>query len=145
MNLTKYRKYVVNLDKFNLSNKEGPWEQVYEKVLSNHPFIPFLSVEDYFTYESQIPHIVHPKVEAGIAYWSNNSNLCLGYKLTNNPEIFRPIYSFNHQDIINNFLSNIKRVVEKRYETLRNRAFIELFKIKRIPRILVDEIIEYTY
>jgi len=84
----------------------------------------------------------HPLVNEHKAYWQNDNTLCLGYRLINNHAIFRPIFNYRrHQQLIN-FQSHINRVWELRKE---KRAFVELFKIKRIPKVLVIKIIELAY
>ena len=49
---------------------------------------------------------------------------------------------FKKYKIINQFQCNIKRIVKKRDE---KRAFVELFKIKKFPRVLIDKIIKLAY
>ena len=132
MDISKYRQYVVNFPYVtNLLN--SPWEQVREFVP------PHLRLRRS---DNRINTYNHPLVNSGEAYWSNNTTLCLGYRLRNNPDIFRPVFNYNRQHNIDQFQNNIKRVVEKRKE---KRAFIELFKIKRFPRVLVEKIIKLAY
>jgi len=84
----------------------------------------------------------HPLVNSGSAYWSDSSTLCTGYQLVNNPEVFRPIFQTSRQIKIDGFLGNICRVAEKRRETL---AYVSLFKIKKLPTVLVEKIIKFAY
>ena len=133
MDLCKYRQYVVN------SNKTKSWIQIFMQVPACyrlHGGPPGRACTARFTVEN------HPLVNKGDAYWSNDTTLCLGYQLKNNHDIFRPIFGTDRQRKINLFLNNIRRVVKKRKE---KRAFIELFKIKRFPRVLVEKIIKLAY
>ena len=138
MDIKKYRQHVVNsislhtVIVFHIWSGE-PWEQVREVV---PPHLRLIQSDKL------IGAYNHPLVNSGEAYWSNNTTLCLGYRLRNNPDIFRPIFNYNRQRNIDQFQNNIKRVVEKRKE---KRAFIELFKIKRFPRVLVEKIIKLAY
>ena len=125
MNITNYRKYVVNSPYVtNHILPENEWDQVRKYVENWQRFNPAV-----FGYTNS-RHTVHPEVNSGKAYWTNYTTLCLGYKLRSNPDIFRPIFRHNHQQKINEFQCNIKRIVKKRDQ---KRAFVELFKIKKIP------------
>lgn len=42
----------------------------------------------------------HPLVLAKKAYWINDRELCIGYKMISNPDIFRPIFSHKRQKLI---------------------------------------------
>lgn len=134
MDLSKYRQHVVNFRWFNNHLNNEPWEQV-RVFVPPHLRINGWALDIIGTYN-------HPLVNSGEAYWSNNTTLCLGYQLRSNPDIFRPIFNHNRQHNIDQFQNNIKQVVEKRKE---KRAFIELFKIKRFPRVLVEKIIKLAY
>ena len=87
----------------------------------------------------------HPLVNAHKAYWQTDTTLCLGYRLTNDHAIFRPIFSHKRHLQVIEFQDNIKRVVELRKEKQASLAYIELFKIKKIPKVLVDKIIALVY
>ena len=133
MDITKYRQHVVNSPYVTNHLNGEPWEEVRMFVP------PHLRLRRS---DNHISTYNHPLVNSGEAYWSNNTTLCLGYRLRNNPDIFRSIFGTNRQHNIDQFQNNIKRVVEKRKE---KRAFIELFKIKRFPRVLVEKIIKLAY
>lgn len=138
MNIIKYRKYVVNFKYISnhIKNKSlKPWEQLRLAVPTYNrrgPLWPW----------ANLSHQNHPLVNKGEAYWSNSTHLCLGYRLRNNHDIFRPIFRRSRQNIINQFQNDINRIVIKRKE---KRAFIELLKIKRLPIELVEKIIKLTY
>jgi hypothetical protein len=85
--------------------------------------------------------INHPLVNSGDAYWTNNTTLCLGYKLISNNEVFRPIFSHGRQDLINGFQKNIQKGVLKREE---KALWLELVRIKRLPIEIVDTVFEYV-
>ena len=133
MDITKYRQHVVNSPYVTNHLNGEPWEEVRMFVP------PHLRLRQR---DKLIGAYNHPLVNSHQAYWLNRTTLCLGYRLRNNPDIFRPIFNSNRQREIDRFQNNIKRVVEKRKE---KRAFIELFKIKRFPRVLVEKIIKLVY
>ena len=136
MDITKYRQHVVNSPYVTNHLNGEPWEEVRMFVPSHLRLCVLL------TTFGKVCTYNHPLVNSHQAYWLNRTTLCLGYRLRNSPDIFRPIFNSNRQREIDRFQNNIKRVVEKRKEKL---AFIELFKIKRFPRVLVEKIIKLAY
>ena len=49
----------------------------------------------------------HPMVKSGKAYWINDRELCLGYIMRENHEIFRPIFSYSRQNCLDRVNSDI--------------------------------------
>ena len=135
MDITKYRQHVVNSPYVTNHLNGEPWEEV-------RMFVPPHLRLWHWDHAGKVCTYNHPLVNSHQAYWLNRTTLCLGYRLRNSPDIFRPIFNSNRQHKIDQFQNNIKRVVEKRKEKL---AFIELFKIKRFPRVLVEKIIKLVY
>ena len=136
MDITKYRQHVVKSPYVTNHLNGEPWEEVRMFVPPHlRLWVGLSTIGKVCTYN-------HPLVNSHQAYWLNMTTLCIGYRLRNNPDIFRPVFSHKRQRNINEFQNNIKRVVEKRNEI---RAFIELFKIKRFPRVLVEKIIKLAY
>jgi hypothetical protein len=135
MDIIKYRKYIVNTDE-NLG-KEKYWIRKYKSV-------PQWKKNNAYSYlkTGDILILNHPLVNSGEAYWSTNTKLCLGYKLEYNSNIFRPIFSYSRQKMINDFQDNINRIVLKREE---KRAYIAMAKMKKLPIVLVDNIIGMIY
>ena len=95
MNITKYRQHVVN---FPYVQKRRNWRQPWEQVRVFVPPHLRLRLSDNY-----ISTYNHPLVNSGEAYWSNNTTLCIGYRLRNNPDIFRPIFNYNRQRNIDQF------------------------------------------
>ena len=126
MNLQKYRDIVINVARGAVHFSQ--WQTKCLRVPAH--------------YYPQNFSNNHPRVNKGDAYWTNNTTLVLGYLLVSNPSIFRPIFSHRRQDIINVFQSRIPVIVHRRH---KSRAFIELFKIKKLPRVLVEKIIYLVY
>ena len=44
--------------------------------------------------------VSHPKVLSGEGYWITHNKLCIGYYYQENPEIFRPIFSYTRQKLL---------------------------------------------
>ena len=135
MNISKYRIYLVNFQ-----NQPDQWEIVSQSV-------PQSLIQQWETLDAELTGRRqrvrnHPLANACAAFWLDSSTLCLGYRLVSNPDIFRPIFQTGRQRKIDLFLGNIGRIVEKRNKT---RAYVELFKIKMFPKVLVKKIINFAY
>ena len=131
MDITKYRQHVVNSSYVgDIHFKNDQWEKVFMFV----PLHLRLRYDGIHAYN-------HPLVNSGEAYWSNNTTLCLGYRLRNNPDIFRPIFSHKRQHNIDNFQRNIFSAAEM--VVWRRGTFIELFKIKTLPEDIIKFILKY--
>jgi hypothetical protein len=131
MDITKYRQHVVNSSYVgDIHFKNDLWEQVFLFV----PLHLRLRYDGIHAYN-------HPLVNSGEAYWSNNTTLCLGYRLLNNPDVFRPIFSHKRQHNIDNFQRNIFSAAEM--VVWRRGTFIELFKIKTLPEDIIKFILKY--
>ena len=126
MNIHLYRKYLLNWPL-------NYWD--WDNLVVSEEMIPI----NWRTDERQIS-INHPLVNSGNAYWINRTTLCTGYKLAINNDVFRPIFSHKRQRIIDKFLPNIKFVVQKRE---KNRKYLEIIRIKKIPTYIIKLIIEY--
>lgn len=132
MDITKYRRHVVNSSYVgDIHFKNDPWEQVFLFVHD-----PLLLNDHYLQ-----PLNNHPFVNSGEAYWSNNTTLCLGYRLRNNPDIFRPIFSHKRQHNIDHFQKDIFSAAEM--VVWRRGTFIELFKIEILPEDIIKFILKY--
>tara|TARA_B110000483_G_scaffold165158_1_gene195488 strand:+ start:3962 stop:4396 length:435 start_codon:yes stop_codon:yes gene_type:complete len=44
--------------------------------------------------------ISHPKVLSGEAFWITHDELCIGYLFTSNRDIFRPVFSYKRQRLL---------------------------------------------
>ena len=42
----------------------------------------------------------HPKVLSGEAFWISHNELCIGYHSTTNPDIFKPVFSYKRQRLL---------------------------------------------
>ena len=133
MELSKYRKYIVNVNDNN--NEYNFFNPEWESVNMNVPHWTHSSFTRSWDDNHQL-------INSGKAYWVNQTTLCLGYKLINNPVIYRPIFSYKRQEIINKFQKNISKVVLKREKYL---IYMELLKIKKFPIEIIDEFINILY
>ena len=86
----------------------------------------------------------HPMVNSKKAYWINYNELCIGYKMKDNPTIFRPIFSHSRQRLLDRVNSNIPNPYMF-WNKLKSRAFVELYKKKNIPTDIIYNIITFTY
>lgn len=130
--LKKYRHYVVNLSK-----KNSDWEHI---TLDAAVWVKEYLSQRSIRYKSIFSYINHPLVNSGEAFWIDDTILCLGYKLKNNKSIFRPIFSYKRQNLIDNFQKDISKIVLKREKCMN---YNELFKVKKMPKDILDYIFEF--
>ena len=132
MNVTKYRKWYLhnNLD----------------HLYPHNTFLPMSCVvENWNTYRSEPGYNHnHPLVLAGNAYWISNNELCIGFTMRKNPEIFRPIFSHKRQRILNKVNKNILKP-SKFWNKIKSRYFLSLSKIKKLPIDCVKNIVMFIY
>ena len=86
----------------------------------------------------------HPLVLSGNAYWITHDQLCIGYELSENPEVFRPIFSHKRQRLMDILIPSIKNPV-KFWKNLKSRYFLSIAKIKKLPIVCIDNIVMYIY
>jgi len=84
--------------------------------------------------------INHPLVLCGKAYWLNKDELCTGYKLVSNPEIYRPIFSHKRQRLLDEIIKDIINPY-KFWNKVRTQYFSSLYKIKNLPVVCIENII----
>ena len=86
----------------------------------------------------------HPLVLSGNAYWITHNQLCIGYELNENSEVFRPIFSHKRQRLIDILIPSIKNPV-KFWKNIKSRYFLSIAKIKKLPIVCIDNIVMYIY
>lgn len=57
----------------------------------------------------------HPKVLSGDAFWQTHNELCVGYHLSTNSDIFRPIFSHKRQRLLDKVHYGKKEGEERTY------------------------------
>jgi hypothetical protein len=105
----------------------------------------------------------HPLVLSGKAYWINVYELCVGYELAENPEIYRPIFSHKRQILLDRMHKFTFRYDEngaktneeeegytidnpyKFWNRVKTKYFKELYKIKKLPLGCVYNIIMFIH
>ena len=89
----------------------------------------------------------HPWVNRRIAFWIGGQELCIGWILKDNPNIYRPIFSYKRNDLINKINRDIVlgTNVDKIWKKAKSRFFEQLCLIKKIPIFIVMQIVEFTY
>ena len=135
MNINNYSRLLLKNNSCPQYGEDNPWEQVLFQVTDP---------EKYRWIHQRVSNLVswtgenHPLVNKGIAYWKNNTTLCIGYILKEKSTIYRPIFSYKREKQIYNFLPNIPIAVKNREKYL---IFVEIMRIKKIPRVIINEII----
>lgn len=77
------------------------------------------------------------------AFWINDYELCIGYALRENLQIFRPIFSYKRQQI----LDKVNKAVynnRKFWNKVKSKYFYSLCNIKKLPIECVKHIVLFT-
>lgn len=85
----------------------------------------------------------HPLVKNGNAFWITHNTLCIGYELSENPQIFRPIFSHKRQKIIDKLNPDIKNP-SKFWNKIKSQYFLSLAKIRKLPVVCIDKIVMFV-
>ena len=86
----------------------------------------------------------HPFVNSGRAFWINDNELCMGYQLRTNPQVFRPIFSIKRQRLLNVVHADIIHP-SNFWRTVRMRYWQNLCLLKQLPLECVDCIVRFIY
>ena len=85
----------------------------------------------------------HNSVYNGMGFWINNYELCTGYELATDPKIYRPIFSYYRQNLldkVNNDIINSKIFWNK----VKSKYFHSLSHIIKLPIECVRHIVMFT-
>ena len=84
---------------------------------------------------------IHPLVEKKMAYWNNNNTLLLGYKLKNNGQIFRPIFSGEREERLSKVRLAIKKYVGQPEEGINciGNGFIRRLRQNMCKRVFLGK------
>jgi hypothetical protein len=134
MNTAKYRRFYLGKNKFKWSIKSV--ELDYNEK-SSTPFH-----ETKYTYDMQKNH---PLVLSGNAFWQTHNELCIGYVLVTNNDVFRPIFSHTRQRILDQLNFVFPRYINHFWEKYRTRSWDLLFKKKNLPIEIINIIINLAY
>ena len=85
----------------------------------------------------------HPMVNSGNPFWINDSELCIGYELRENSNIFRPIFSHKRQQFLDK--ENLDIISPKKFwNKVKSKYFHALYYIKKLPIDCVNQIMMFT-
>lgn len=130
MNFEKYRKWYL----------QENWAENRFKMIKYNIIIDVIHNRVFNTAYGR----VHPLVLSGKAFWINNYELCIGYELLENSKIYRPIFSYDRQQILNKVNMNIVNS-KKFWNKVKSKYFITLFKVKNLPVVCIENIINMIY
>ena len=77
-------------------------------------------------------------------YQITDYEMCIGYKLTENPEIFRPIFSYKRQRLLDKVNKDIYNPINF-WNKVKSKYFLTLSENKKIPLDCVKIIINFIY
>jgi hypothetical protein len=87
----------------------------------------------------------HPKVLKGIAFWVNETYICVGYNIG---EVYRPIFNYKREELAFSVRKDIVKYAKILVSNARHALYKkELMKLhnKKIPEVLVDYIANYAW
>ena len=67
---------------------------------------------------------IHPKILSGEGFWITHNKLCIGYYFIENPNIFRPIFSYSRQRLLDK-VHHGKKEDDKDYDEEDNYSIID--------------------
>lgn len=136
MDTVKYRRLCLGRD-------QNKFEMVKKVVDLNYNEKSYDGIHwTSMTYDSQKNH---PLVLSGNAFWQTNNELCIGYILVTNHDVFRPIFSHVRQRILDQINFVFPRYIIHFWEKYRKRSWGLLFKKKKLPIEIINIIINLAY
>jgi len=126
MNIQKYRKLYLQTNWGN--NKFN------RIIIRSHRQRNIYRKDNYYAYFNKVKKDGwnHNLVYNGNAFWINNYELCIGYELAKDHKIYRPIFSYNRQNLlnkVNNDIINSKIFWNK----VKSKYFHSLSHIIKLP------------
>lgn len=83
-------------------------------------------------------------VLSGAGFWVNDNELCIGYVLHSNPDIFRPIFSHARHQLLK--YVHLKIICPKAFwNNVKMRYYICISKLKKVPLECVRYIVDMLY
>jgi len=87
---------------------------------------------------------IHLLIKNGTAYWLNTNELCIGYILINDHNIFRPVFSYKRQQFLDNVNTDIKNY-NKFWNRIKSRYYYTMAHKKELPLEIIEKIVTYIY
>jgi hypothetical protein len=144
MDILKYRHYCLSYN-WGINRFQMTTYNVGEDVKENRVFITPYGIN-------------HPLVLSKKAFWINKDELCIGYTLDTNPDIYRPIFSHSRQRILDrvhneeidedgNKEQNIRKPYKFWNKVKRRRimVFTNLYKKRSLPIECIKYIIMFIF
>lgn len=104
----------------------------------------------YFTYSVHF-QVDHPKVSSGEGYWITHNKLCIGYNYRENPNIFRPIFSYKRQRLLDKVHYGNKKeednpdysIINPKLAYARKKYIFGLDSKKILPKDCIEIILSF--
>ena len=127
MDVVKYRKWYLS---------ENWGENRFRMIICNASTLKIRQTGLYCVRRSRRPH---PLVSKGVAFWVHRYELCIGYKLDSNPNIYRPIFCARRQSI----LASVHQDMPTFWRKLKERYYLCMSQIKILPLECIVHIVEF--
>ena len=95
---------------------------------------------------------MHPMVLTEEAYWISHNELCIGYHSTTNPDIFRPVFSYKRQGLLDKVHYNKKEdnseengysIIKPNLRYARKKYLFGFVRKKELPMDCVKIILSF--
>jgi len=98
-----------------------------------------------FVYCDNVNEKGHELVLSGEAFWQTYNELCIGYVLESDNKVFRPIFSFSRQRILNELNEQFPTVVKSFWDNYRTRYGYMLYTQTTLPKEIIFIILNFAY
>ena len=142
MEVLTYRKYLVKTDHPSTSFASD-WKGL-PTLITETSWVPIEKrVRKYSGEEKR--HCNHPDVRNHLGFWGNSTTLIMGYRLKNNDEIIRPIWSYERERQHILFLNQYHKKFQKKKRKIMHSILSKCLILKQLPPKVVRIIIHITY
>jgi|TARA_B110000037_G_scaffold75369_1_gene90334 hypothetical protein len=135
MNITLWRKYVITF----VSRSSSRWTDLNDQT------IYWVNIEKkvrkYSDEEKR--HCNHPDVRNHLGFWKNDTTLVMGYRLKENSEIIRPIWSYKREKLHKKFLNQFQKKYPRKIKKILHGYLSKYLILKQLPPEIVNIIIHF--
>ena len=122
------------------------WSNIVGCYLKPNWYYETINVEPF--YNSTFRKNNHPLVKKGLGFWLNNK-IVIGYKLINNPSVFKSLWCENREKVFSNI--RVELFMYSRFysadfrEKMVYNVLLNHKKMKKIPESVLKKISKFTY
>jgi hypothetical protein len=135
MNSTKYRQIVLTE---NYQNNQ--FRMIKEKInVPRYPCYPWT-----LNFQRN-----HPKFLSEEAFWISHDEMCIGYHSATNPDIFRPVFSYKRQKLLDKLNSSVNNpdlgFARRKYLLGLDKYFVGVNTQKKLPMDCIEIMLSFIH